>query len=439
MDFNRYVGVTDRNFEFKLENLVYDKNNSKHQHIVDSAKDALIRNAVNENCLTNTSTRQQLVLQELRAAAISEYKNDEVFAKNWAGVNSVTLYMDLSAPYENIMQTQKRIARTLVQRGYHLRPPARAATIEPEHQASKINELIDDMIVFPPRYVFGENEVTHELHFLENEVVWDVLLNTVVELDLYPYIVDLNKMFCAAAAAVKCALMELRMGKFQEIDFTFQGFEQIYKELMKHIDDTSDRTKDCVNKALRDTEFMRSHSAFADFLLNQILATLCSLHHQASFVQSTLSRGSRRLRSKRPRATVNNVEIPAWQNSPEWRELPRTAHEDVSRDAPSQDERRATVESSTRISFSISPMSSVESLPKPSRSEWRKPPRTAHEDVSRAAPSQDERRTTVESSTRISFSISPMSSVESLPKPSRSEWRKPPRTAHEDVSRAAPS
>ncbi|KAG1838096.1 hypothetical protein DFJ58DRAFT_734017 [Suillus subalutaceus] len=189
--------------------LVYDQNNTKHQRIVDSAEQSIITDAINENCLTDLSTRQQLVLQELRAAAVSEYKDED----------------------------KQKIACNIVQLGYHLRSPARAATTEPEHQAGLIIMLIDDTIVFLPRYVFGEDEDTHELHFLENVMVWNVFLNTIVEHNLYPYLHKLNKMFCAAAVAVKCALMKLRTGKLLEIDFTFQRFRHIYEDLLKHIDE----------------------------------------------------------------------------------------------------------------------------------------------------------------------------------------------------------
>ncbi|KAG1873418.1 hypothetical protein C8R48DRAFT_669997 [Suillus tomentosus] len=216
--------------------LVYDENNAKHQSIAVSAEHAIITDAVNNNCLTDSTARQQLVLQELSAAAISEFE-DESFGNNWATVNSETLYTNLSATYEKIMQTCKKIARSLVQLGYHLRPPAWTDTVEPEHQADLVTMLIDDTILFPPRYVFGEDENTHESHFLENVVVWHVLLNTIMELRLRPYLKNLDKMFCLAAAAVKCALMELRTGTFMEIDFTFQGFRHIYEELLKHIDE----------------------------------------------------------------------------------------------------------------------------------------------------------------------------------------------------------
>ncbi|KAG1809504.1 hypothetical protein EV424DRAFT_1350002 [Suillus variegatus] len=108
---------------------------------------------------------------------------------------------------------------------------------------------------------------------------------------------------------------------------------------------------------------------YSSELAEEILNSLCSLRHQASFAQSTLSRGSRRLRSERPRATVNNVEIAAWQNSPD---LPN-----------------CRVQNGDSLLAQHMKMS-LEMRPRRMK-EWRKPPRTAHEDVSRAAPSQDER------------------------------------------------
>ncbi|KAG1795398.1 uncharacterized protein HD556DRAFT_1442240 [Suillus plorans] len=78
---------------------------------------------------------------------------------------------------------------------------------------------------------------------------------------------------------------------------------------------------------------------------------------------------------KRPRAMMDDVEVPARRRSPdrspklsrsEWKEPHRTAHEDVSRAAPSRDERRAPVESSTRISRDTSRRHVDMSRPPPS-------------------------------------------------------------------------
>lgn len=66
---------------------------------------------------------------------------------------------------------------------------------------------------------------------------------------------------------------------------------------------------------------------------------------------------------KRPRAMMDDVEVPARRRSPErspklsrseWKEPHRTAHENVSRTAPSRDDRRAPAESVTRPSRDIS-------------------------------------------------------------------------------------
>ncbi|KAG2367195.1 hypothetical protein BDR07DRAFT_341767 [Suillus spraguei] len=77
---------------------------------------------------------------------------------------------------------------------------------------------------------------------------------------------------------------------------------------------------------------------------------------------------------KRPRAMMDDVEMPARRRSlerspklsrSEWKE-PRTAHEDVSRAAPPRDERRALVESSTRASRDTSRRHVDMSRPPPS-------------------------------------------------------------------------
>ncbi|KAG1899345.1 uncharacterized protein F5891DRAFT_981121 [Suillus fuscotomentosus] len=96
----------------------------------------------------------------------------------------------------------------------------------PDHQSAIVEFLIDST-VFPPRFVFNTNPDTEESHFLENAVVWDIVINAVVELGFMPHLEELDKLFCAAVAAVKCALMELRSGRFVEMEFTCQAFGDI--------------------------------------------------------------------------------------------------------------------------------------------------------------------------------------------------------------------
>lgn len=132
------------------------------------------------------------------------------------------------------MHTLKRMARALVQRGFFLRPPPQSTMPEPDHQSAIVEFLIDST-VFPPRFVFGNDPDTEESRFLENGVVWDIVINAVVELKLKPHLEELDRLFCAAAAAVECALMELRSGRFVEMDFTFRAFEDMYEALANYI------------------------------------------------------------------------------------------------------------------------------------------------------------------------------------------------------------
>lgn len=57
--------------------LEYDEKNTRHQRIVSSAMKAIASDAINKHCLTDEPMRKQLVLEELRASAISEYREDE--------------------------------------------------------------------------------------------------------------------------------------------------------------------------------------------------------------------------------------------------------------------------------------------------------------------------------------------------------------------------
>lgn len=132
------------------------------------------------------------------------------------------------------MLTCKKHAHAGVQRGFNLRPPPQSTTSKPDHQAAEVEDLLDSA-TFPPKYVFGKDE-TGALHFLENHVVWDVLLNTVRELKLYEYVTSLKSLFCTSAAAVKCALRELRTGKLVEIPFSGIEFKSLHDSLEDHID-----------------------------------------------------------------------------------------------------------------------------------------------------------------------------------------------------------
>ncbi|KAG1789005.1 uncharacterized protein HD556DRAFT_1447279 [Suillus plorans] len=150
----------------------------------------------------------------------------------WALGNSTTLYMVLSDPCKSLMQTCKRIARSKVIL-YHLRPGIRSRVNEHQFRINKIEGLLSKG-TFPLRFTFGEDEFGN-LHFLEDEVVLHVVLDIVVELKLRRHLVNLDSLFCLAAAAVRCALNELQTDQFTHIEFTAEGYQEFYNNLLNYL------------------------------------------------------------------------------------------------------------------------------------------------------------------------------------------------------------
>lgn len=87
---------------------------------------------------------------------------------------------------------------------------------------------------FPPRFTFGEDEFGN-LHFLEDEVVWHVVLDTATELKLRRHLVNLDSLFCLAAAAVRCALDKLQNDQFSHIEFMAEGYREFYNDLLNYL------------------------------------------------------------------------------------------------------------------------------------------------------------------------------------------------------------
>jgi hypothetical protein len=128
------------------------------------------------------------------------------------------------------MQTCKRIARSKVIL-YRLRPGIRSGANEHQFRKDRLTELVSKG-TFPPRFTFGEDE-SGNLRFLQDEVVWSVVLDTVVELQLQRHIVNLDSLFCLAATAVSCALSELQDSAL--IDFTTEKYQKLYDNLVDHL------------------------------------------------------------------------------------------------------------------------------------------------------------------------------------------------------------
>lgn len=139
--------------------------------------------------------------------------------------------MTLSDPCKVIMQTLKKVARTKVAM-FRLRPGVQSMANESEFRSGKIDELIGR--TFPPKFTLGVDEFGNS-HFLENEVVWEVVLDAIAELKLYDDLIDLDSMFCAAAAALHCALRELVGKQFIQVDFAGEVYRKFYDQLLDHL------------------------------------------------------------------------------------------------------------------------------------------------------------------------------------------------------------
>lgn len=127
---------------------------------------------------------------------------------------------------------------------------------EPEYQVNVVKELLSEGS-FPPKFTFGKDEAEN-LHFLENEVVCHVLLDVIVELNLYRYVDNLDSLFCLAAAALSCALAELRDGHFTNTDFTADGYQLFYDNVIFHISTLLIRTSDPRSDLIRYDPMHRS-------------------------------------------------------------------------------------------------------------------------------------------------------------------------------------
>ncbi|KAG2099675.1 hypothetical protein BD769DRAFT_1394129 [Suillus cothurnatus] len=149
-------------------------------------------------------------------------------------LNQVTLYKALPPPSGKITAACKRIARAKIRRGYRLRPSIWSNDSEPDHQEKIVKDLIKEG-QFPPTYIFGWDEMLKMWFAFENEVLLDIVLDALLELGWQPYLEDLDNMFCTAALAVHCALLELSNGGFVHTEFTASDYKPMYDKLQKYI------------------------------------------------------------------------------------------------------------------------------------------------------------------------------------------------------------
>lgn len=215
--------------------LLYNPGNRKHKRIVTCATRLVKIHAINTRSVSTQSIRKVLVQQKLQESATKYYVH-QAFALDWSLANSAALYMTLSDPFKVIMCTCKKIARNKIAL-FHLRPGVRSTVNELDFLIARIVELLSEL-TFPPKFTFGVDELGNS-YFLENEVVWHVVLDAVAELELYKYLNNLDSIFCAAAVAVYCALQELATGRFINIEFGGEVYSKLYDKLLEHLQKNS--------------------------------------------------------------------------------------------------------------------------------------------------------------------------------------------------------
>ncbi|KAG1748214.1 hypothetical protein EDB19DRAFT_1825912 [Suillus lakei] len=187
-----------------------------HSLIVKSAKKEITRHALN-----------------LKQAAT---KHMHAWGTEWVSYNLGILYMTLSEPCKNIMQSCRKHTCNLVLDGFGLRLSIWSENSEPEHQQTIIAHLLDDQI-FPPNFVMGLG-TDDQWYFLENQVVLNVILDTVWELKLVQYLEDLDSLSCVAAVTVHCALEKVRdrtSPNVSDIKFSGTAFKDLYAKLVNYI------------------------------------------------------------------------------------------------------------------------------------------------------------------------------------------------------------
>lgn len=130
------------------------------------------------------------------------------------------------------MATTRKHASYLVPRGFGLRLPLSSSDSEPKHQKRTVKNLIKEP-PFPPKYLYEK----HGLNPFENEVICDVVQNTITELGYAPYVTELNGIFCTATVAVHCVMLGLKDGGNDNVEFSVKVFQPMHAKLMKHIEE----------------------------------------------------------------------------------------------------------------------------------------------------------------------------------------------------------
>ncbi|KAG1725946.1 hypothetical protein EDD22DRAFT_853621 [Suillus occidentalis] len=249
---------------------MYNEGIKAHQEIFENAQASRIRSALNSNPFLSEQEKKAEALAALIASASIYEQGGQLFlykiqltfvkdtGKQWAENNMAEFYKTNSVPSANIMTTCKKYARSLVQRRCDLRPSVWDHKSESEHQMQTACALISS---FPPLFIFGRDEFGRLWPF-ENDVLLDIVLNTIMDLRYELYLTDLKAMFSTASAALQCALQERVSRGLTRVDFdvphfkpVFQSFETYIEEVVEHDLELSarwQRFQECIFATLRD-------------------------------------------------------------------------------------------------------------------------------------------------------------------------------------------
>ncbi|KAG2131623.1 hypothetical protein DEU56DRAFT_757514 [Suillus clintonianus] len=178
---------------------VYDENNRTHESIFKDAREILIRSAVNETPFLFEKERKTKAHDALVKTASCRSKD---FGGQWAAQNVGAFYRLTSVPSADILATSKKIVRAKVERGYNLCLSVWSGDSEPKHQIQAVGDLlVNTSESFTPKFIFGKDAKLGTLHVFENDVILDVVLNTLLELGYIKYVTEFRSIFCTAAAA----------------------------------------------------------------------------------------------------------------------------------------------------------------------------------------------------------------------------------------------
>ncbi|KAG2127442.1 hypothetical protein BD769DRAFT_1387874 [Suillus cothurnatus] len=190
----------------------YDESHPVHKQIVDMALGIVIGSVVNVSPFLSEDERKQEVHSALTMA--TRCFADVDAADLWTSDNESTLYKILSAPSANVMAVARKHAHHLVPRGYGLCLPLSSNESEPVHQAQRAKALLKPSRI--PKYLFKEGE---SMPF-GNEVIQDIVQNTIGEIVYQPYVTQLDG---------------LKSGGNNDNEFSAKEFKPVHTMLMNYI------------------------------------------------------------------------------------------------------------------------------------------------------------------------------------------------------------